>query len=112
MKYLLLMTDHGAEPEPGEPAAGPECLSWEAAVDARGIDHHGARLRPPSEAVTVRVRDGERLVTDGPFADTKEQVCGFEVMDCPDLDAAIEVAAIHPVATPYAVEIRPFWELP
>ena len=53
----------------------------------------GAGLRPPTEATTVRVRDGELLLTDGPFAETKEQIGGFCLIDCADLDEAIEIAA-------------------
>ena len=58
----------------------------------------GAGLRPPCEATTVRVRDDEVLLTDGPFAETKEQIGGFVLIDCADLDEAIEIAAEHPAA--------------
>ena len=54
--------------------------------------------RPPSAATTVRVRDGELLLTDGPFAETKEVIVGFDILECADLDEAIEVAAAHPMA--------------
>jgi hypothetical protein len=64
-------------------------------------------LRPRADAVTVRVRDGQRLVSDGPFADTKEHIGGYEIIDATDLDQAIEVAAAHPAAR-NGVEIRPF----
>ncbi|MEU4692487.1 YciI family protein [Actinoplanes sp. NPDC023714] len=64
----------------------------------------GQRLAPASEAVTVRVRDGETQVTEGPFADTPAPVGAFEVVDVPDLDRAIAIASAHPAA----VEIRPF----
>ena len=63
----------------------------------------------PETAATVRVRDGETLVTDGPFAETKEFVAGFDVLECADLDEAIEVAAKHPSSWFQAIEIRPFW---
>jgi hypothetical protein len=58
--------------------------------------------------VTVRVRNGQRLVTDGPFAETKEHIGGFSVMECPDLDVALELARRHPSAIGGCVEVRPF----
>ena len=64
----------------------------------RGVRLQGDRLRPASDATTVRVRDGEVLIVDGPFAETKEQIAGFDILECADLDEAIEVAAKHPVA--------------
>jgi hypothetical protein len=70
----------------------------------------GDRLRPVSDATTVRVRNDELLISDGPFAETKEQIGGFDVIECADLDEAIEVASKHPVARFGAVEVRPFWQ--
>jgi hypothetical protein len=110
MKYMLLMCDDGTGPGPDEIVVSPEFLTWQKDVDGRGVPHRGARLRPIDQAVTVRVRDGKLLVTDGPFAETKEQVSGFELIECTDLDQAIEVAAGHPTADRFTVEIRPFWE--
>jgi len=79
--------------------AGAACLTKET----------GSRLSPVSDATTVRVRGGEVLLGDGPFAETKEQIAGFDVIECADLDEAIEVASKHPVARFGAVELRPFW---
>jgi hypothetical protein len=108
MRYLLWMIDDGSyEPDPDEIGAMPEFVAWEQKVAALGVEHRGVRLRPRDAAVTVRVRDGRRLVTDGPFADTKEHVGGFEIIDATDLEQAIEVAAGHPAAR-NGVEIRPF----
>jgi hypothetical protein len=108
MRYMLWMIGDGRdEPGPEEIVVMPEFVAWTKAVDERGISHRGARLRPPHTAVTVRVRDGEVLLTDGPFADTKEHIGGFEVIDVEDLDVAIEVASMHPAAH-QTVEIRPF----
>jgi len=70
----------------------------------------GARLRPGSEATTVRVREDEVLLSDGPFAESKEQMGGFDIVECADLDDAIEVASRHPVAKFGTIEIRPLWE--
>ena len=60
----------------------------------------------------MRVRDGKTLLTDGPFAETKEQICGFDIIECADLDEAIAVAAQHPMAWEGRVEVRPFWTPP
>ncbi|HEY0937009.1 MAG TPA: YciI family protein, partial [Trebonia sp.] len=79
-----------------------------AEMESRGVRLCGRELDSPATAVTVRVRDGETLVTDGPFAETKEFVGGFDVLDCADLDEAIEVEAKSPVARFLPLEIRPF----
>jgi hypothetical protein len=68
----------------------------------------GRPLDPPEEMATVRVRDGETLVTDGPFVESKEFVGGFDVTACDDLDTAVQIASDHPVAATGAIEIRPF----
>ncbi len=69
------------------------------------------RLRLTSEATTVQVRDGKVLISDGPFAVTKEQSGGYRLMDCKDLDEAIEVASLTPGARTRTIEVRPIWEL-
>jgi hypothetical protein len=105
VKYLLLIcVDPSIEPdeEPGEIEAWLERLG-----DDRLI---GNALRAPSSASTVRVRRRERLVTDGPFAETKEFIAGFDVVDCETLEEALDVAAAHPVAKFGAVEVRELWE--
>ena len=71
---------------------------------------YGAELDSPATAKTVRVRDGETIVTDGPFAETKEQIGGLMVLDCEDLDQAIAIAARIPVAVRASVELRPLVE--
>jgi hypothetical protein len=108
MRYMLWMVGDGREePAPAEIDAMPEFIAWREAVEERGVPHRGARLRPPDTAVTVRVREGEVLLSDGPFADTKEHIGGVEIIEVPDLDVAIEVASKHPAAH-QTVEIRPF----
>jgi hypothetical protein len=111
MRYMLIMCDDDRTDDvgPAEIATSPEFAGWLRHVEERGVPHTGLRLRPAAEAVTVRVRDGRTLVTDGPFADTKEQIGGYEIVECPDLDVAIDVASAHPSAR-VGVEIRPFWE--
>ena len=83
--------------------------AWIAETDGRGVRLLGNRLRPVADATTVRVRGGQTLVADGPFAETKEQIAGFDVIECADLDEALEVAARHPVAAIGTIEVRPFW---
>src|ERR1700757_3626194 len=84
---------------------------WMEEMNGRGVLQSGERLRPTSDATTVRVRDGETLTTDGPFAETKEQVGGFYLVDCKDLDEAIEIAAKIPGAAHGSIEVRPIWEI-
>ncbi len=111
MRYLLLIcVDEGLQLSPEESAAMPAATdAWVAEMDGRGVRLQGEALRPVSEAATVRMRGGEVLVSDGPFAETKEQIAGFDIIECADLDEAIEVASKHPVARIGTIEIRPFW---
>jgi hypothetical protein len=67
-------------------------------------------LRPAEDATTVRVREEEVLLSDGPFAETKEQIAGYDIIECENLDEAIEVASRHPVARFGSIEVRPLWE--
>ena len=111
MKYLLFIcVDESVELSQEERAGiGPAVDSWVEEMDGRGVRLQGNPLQPVSDATTVRVRDGEVLVADGPFAETKEQIGGYDIIECKDLDEAIEVAAKHPVATFGTIEVRPFW---
>jgi hypothetical protein len=84
--------------------------AWVQEMEARGVRRLGSRLRPVSDATTVRVRGGEVLLSDGPFAETKEQIGGFDLLECRDLDEAIEVASKHPAAKFGTIEVRPLWE--
>ncbi|GGM65329.1 YciI family protein [Dactylosporangium sucinum] len=112
MKYLMLICDDNPdEPSPDDIVASPDFVVWEADMARRGIVHKGQRLRPARYARTVRVRDGKVIVTDGPFAETREQIGGFELVECADLDEAIECAAGHPAAPWWSVEIRPYLDV-
>ena len=71
----------------------------------------GDQLQPTSTATTVRVRDGEQLATDGPFAETKEQLGGYYVLDCENLDEALSYAAKIPAAENGSIEVRPVWAM-
>lgn len=87
-----------------------EFPAYNEEMSRRGVWLLGRELDYPHKAATVRVRDGEMLVSDGPFAETKEVVGGFDVLDCADLDEAIEVESKSPVAKFHPFEIRPFRE--
>jgi hypothetical protein len=111
MKYVLLIRDdETVSPSNEELDADPVHKAWLADLNRRGGMLAGARLRPVVDATTVRVRDGETLVSDGPFAETKDFVGGLVVVECADLDEAIVIAAGHPYARWGGVEIRPVWE--
>ncbi|WP_151481932.1 SgcJ/EcaC family oxidoreductase [Streptomyces albicerus] len=107
MKYMLLVCGDDTADASGMAPVEP----WVEEQGAqRGVRLHGHRLRLPAEAVTVRVRGGEVLRTDGPFAETKEYVAGYDIIECDTMEEAIEVAAKHPVATIGAMEVRAFWD--
>jgi hypothetical protein len=114
MQYMLLIC--GVESEmgvesfaPGQDKGDLDGTKWMEEMVGRGIHKSGSALRATSTATTVRVRDGETLTIDGPFAETKEQILGFDLIECDDLDQAIEVAAKHPVVRGGSVEVRPLW---
>jgi len=111
MKYLMLhAVDQDATPH-DPTCVSPEALDvWVQEMLSRGVLLDGARLHPVSDATTVRAPGGSPVVTDGPFAETKEQVAGYDVIDCPDLDYALAVAAAHPTTHIGAIEVRAFAE--
>ena len=110
MRYLLFIcAEESLDRSPGlEEQIAPAAQAWVAEMAGRGVRLQGHQLRPVSDATTVRVRDGEVLVADGPFAETKEQIAGFDIIEAADLDEAIEVASKHPVASYGTIEVRPF----
>ncbi|WP_427918000.1 YciI family protein [Streptomyces sp. cg40] len=107
MKYMLLVCGDDTADASGMAPVEP----WVEELGDRGVRLHGHRLALPADAVTVRVRGGEVLRTDGPFAETKEYVAGFDILECDTLEEAVEAAAEHPVATIGAMEVRPFWPM-
>lgn len=110
MKYLMFVV-HDPAANPNEPP-GPSLEEWATEMSGRGVaSPEGDRLRPPEDATTVRIRGGELLVSDGPYLEAKEWVAGFDILECRDLDEAIEVAAKHPMARRGTLELRPFWTL-
>ena len=108
MKYMLIHAVDESRLGDPSPQVETELAAWEEEMVGRGIELDGARLFPTSDATTVRVPDGDVQVTDGPFAETKEQIAGYDVLDCPDLDTAIAVAAAHPTLSVGAIEVRAF----
>jgi hypothetical protein len=110
MKFLLLhyvdeTTDMGAEEIEEDRAL---LASWLEDTIARGVNLQGSHLQPSRNAATVRARDGELLVADGPFAETKEQIAGFDIIECADLREALRIAGAHPTTRHGTIEIRPF----
>jgi hypothetical protein len=115
MQYLLMIYSN----EAGMQAASKEQIgqisaayaSYTEAMQKAGVIRGGERLRPTSEATTVRVKNGKTDVLDGPYADTKEQLGGFYLIDVPDLDAALSWAARCPGAAAGTMEVRPIWPM-
>jgi hypothetical protein len=112
MKYMMLIcVDESVVLSLAERAEMPVATeAWVNEMDGSGIRLLGSQLQPVRDSTTVRVRDADVLVADGPFAETKEQIAGFDIIECSDLDQAIEVAAKHPVARFGSIEVRPFWQ--
>lgn len=111
MRYLMLVCSDGQATEEKAAAMRAGVPAWVQETERRGVRLGGHALAGPSSAVTVRVRNGETIVSDGPFIESKEFVGGFDVLECADLDQATEIAAKHPVARYHALEVRPFASL-
>ncbi|SRR6266545_4419916 len=101
MQFLLMIG--------GDPSSA---TAWVAEMRRRGLYRGGALLRPSSDATTIRVRGDEVLLTDGPYAETKEQVGGVCLLECASLEEAVSAAASHPVARLGMVEVRPMIDEP
>jgi hypothetical protein len=112
VKFLSFIWADGLPAPDALAAIQRELPAWVEEMDGRGVRLFGRELDLPEMAATVRVRDGETLVTDGPFAETKDFVAGFDLIECADLDEAVEVAAKCPISWFQAIEIRPFMGLP
>lgn len=119
MEYMLIFREDQSNFGNRRHAGGPEAewdrdpARWDAwmayigALRGSGVVRSGNGLQPPHTATVVRVRDGAREVQDGPYADTKEQLGGYFIIDVPDLDQALEWAARSPAAVDGSVEVRP-----
>ena len=121
MRYAAILTNSSDEiaaweqlsPEEAAAARAQEVPKWEALMGELGPTGKlgfGSELDSPTTAKTVRVRDGETIVSDGPFAETKEQIGGVMVLTCDDLDEAIAIAARIPLVERGSVELRPLVE--
>ena len=115
MQYVFLIHEDEKSPVTRDENAMAAFLEeygrFSEEVNQRGIMRGGARLRHTDTATTVRVREGKSLTTDGPFAETKEQLGGFYILDCKDLDEALAYAAKIPSARHGSIEVRPIWEM-
>jgi hypothetical protein len=107
VNYMLLICGD----ESAAAHAEDGCGGWTEEMQRRGVLRGGAGLRPPDDATTVRVREDSVLLSDGPFAETREQIGGFCLIECADLDEAIDIAAKHPAAGYGTIEIRPLWQV-
>jgi hypothetical protein len=115
MKYALLIyaseQDWANQTEEASQAQFQEYMAFTKDIVDRGIYQSGEALQATATATTVRVRDGETLTTDGPFAETKEQLGGFYVVEAKDLDEAVEIAARIPDVRGGSIEVRPVMEI-
>jgi len=115
MKYLLLIYSNEAAAQAASKAQTDQMIAaygaYTEAVTKAGILAGSNRLRPTSDATTVRVANGKTQVLDGPYAETKEQLGGYYMIDVPDLDAALSWAARCPAASHGLVEVRPIWTM-
>lgn len=115
MQYLLMIYGDEAayqsvpEAERGQRHAA--YMAYSEALVKAGVMQGGQRLRPTADATTVRVAGGKTEVLDGPYAETKEQLAGFYLIDVPDLDAALAWAARCPGASHGSMEVRPIWTM-
>jgi len=114
MKFMMMLwVDESGEVTADEDADIMIAVkSWVEKMRERGILAGGGALRSAAEARIIRTRGDEVLICDGPFAETKEQIGGYSVLDCPDLDTAVAIAAAHPLARTAAIEVRPYWDAP
>jgi hypothetical protein len=113
MQYLLMIYRNEAEQDKMDAAAGKKMMEeYEAftqSIIQSGNFKAGDRLQPATTGTTVRVRDGKTLTTDGPFAETHEQLGGYYLVEAKDLDAALAIAARIPTARYGSIEVRPIW---
>ena len=112
MRFLLVHhVEESRFDEPTDP--GDEQLHrWLDEMRARGALVDGSRLRPTSDGASVRTAAGERLVSEGPFAESAEQIAGYDLIECADLADAVEIAARHPTTRIGRIEVRPLAEAP
>ncbi|MGH8398444.1 MAG: YciI family protein [Gammaproteobacteria bacterium] len=86
-----------------------EIGAWIRKMEKQGIRRYGNPLRPAAEATTVRVRNGKRVLKNGPFENSREKICAYELIECADLEQAVELTTKHPMAKIATIEVRPVW---
>lgn len=115
MRYMLMICIDPAREAPERARKGgdltPEYAAFSEEMAKRGVLRGGERLRPAAEAKTVRVENGNVLTSDGPFAETKEQIGGYFIVECADAKQAVEIAAKIPGARHGGIEVRPIWDM-
>ena len=114
MQYLLLIYSDEAD-DPKDQAGGEAMMAaygeFTQGIVASGAFKSADRLKPVATATTVRVRDGKTVTTDGPFAETREQLGGYYLIEAKDLDEAVAIAAKVPTAKHGSIEVRPIWSM-
>ena len=111
MKYVALIYTDPTEWD-GMPQDQVDKIYQEyAAISQEPVVTGGAQLQPADTTTAVRVRDGKTMTTDGPFAETKEQLGGYYVLECENIDEAIAYAAKIPAAEDGSIEVRPVWQM-
>jgi len=113
VRYLMLIYDEEPTTQPSQEEIDAELARWweyDTVLKDAGVFLAGEALQPSHTATTVRVKDSERIVTDGPFAETREVLGGYYLLDVPDLDTALDWAAKCPAATSGSMELRPIME--
>jgi hypothetical protein len=105
MHYMMFVATDAAPDD--APEAPGEIQAWLEHAGTRRL--MGDRLRPKHEGKTVRVRGGKRIVSDGPFAESKEVIVGFDILECASMEEAVEIASKHPMARAGRIEVRAFW---
>ena len=115
MQYLLLICANEAEQTKMTPADTGKLMqaygAYSEALVKAGVMQNSNRLRPASDATSVRVRNGKTEVLNGPYAETREQLGGYYLIDVPDLDAALSWAARCPSSSFGTIEVRPIWQM-
>jgi hypothetical protein len=107
MKFLLIIA-HDDSFQPTQSLLS-DIHEWVATNSKSGVRVHGNPLQPRDTATTVRIRDGKEEVSTGTFSNSKEQICAYELVDCKDRQAAVEISLSHPMAKAATIEVRPIW---
>lgn len=107
MQYLLIIS-HDDFFTPTETLI-KDIGTWIKEMELRGVRVYGNPLRPAGDATTIRVREGKVVLKNGPFANSKEKMCAYELIECSSAEETIDVASQHPMAKAATIEVRPIW---